>query len=82
MDLREFILREQIRDEEYNQKLVADLLGISPHAFNRIVKKKSTPNLLTAINIVKFTDNQVTFEDLLSKKDKKVFNDKTEKKSA
>ena len=57
-------------ENKISQKEFSKLIGISLRCLWLIVHQQSTPSLLNAMRIVKATDGQVTYEDLLSEIDK------------
>ena len=58
-------------ENKISQKDFSKSIGISLRCLWLIVHNQSTPSLLNAMKIVKATDNQVSYEDLLSESDRK-----------
>lgn len=65
MELDEYLWRNKI-----SKKYFAEKVRLAPHTLSNIVFKKVTPNLISALNIVKASEGQVTFEELVKDSDK------------
>jgi len=58
-------LNEWIEKEGMSKKEFADAIGIRTPSLSSITVQGTRPSLLTAIKIVKFTNNEVNYEDLI-----------------
>lgn len=75
MDLHLFLWKHRLKQKDF-----AELINVQPHTMSRLVTKKASPTLPVAIAIVKFTNHEVTYDDLLSDKDKLELGDQDFKK--
>lgn len=75
-------LRQYIENEKITQAEFARRIGFARHNVNKIILEKGQPNLLCAYRIFVATGGQVTMEDLLLDKERKIQNNKKKKKQA
>lgn len=62
-----------LRKNKMTQKKLAEVLGISQAAVTNLVNGKNSPTLLTAMIIEEFTDNQVTWQELIDEDTKQKY---------
>lgn len=62
-----------LRKNKMTQKNLAEVLGISQAAVTNLVNGKNSPTLLTAMIIEEFTDNQVTWQELIDEDTKQKY---------
>jgi len=64
MELYQFIWKRKI-----TSKTLADELECSPNAIGNLKNRKSSPSLLTALKMEKYSEGQLVLTDLLSNDD-------------
>lgn len=69
MNVREYLYKAKISQTAFAKKI-----GVSLFWMNQIYHRKKTPSLSNALKIVKETNTEVDFLDLLSEKDLEEFN--------
>ena len=71
MELYQFLFESKITSRE-----LAAILEVQPRIINRISHKEGSPSLKHAIAIVELTDGKVSYQELLSMKDREILKNK------
>lgn len=66
MELYQYLFKKKIKQQDFKKIARCKSINIS-----KIVLKKTSPSLLTAVAFIKATDGLVKYEELLSEQDEK-----------
>lgn len=64
-----------LKKNRVNQKKMAHAIGISETTLSKIANRLTSPSLLVALQIQHYTKGKVRWEEMLSEKGEKKFND-------
>lgn len=64
MNLDEFIWKKRT-----TAKKLGKIVGMTPQSLGNVKLRKNSPHLLTAVKLVLLSEEEINFEELLSKKD-------------